>query len=351
MFCTCKRLTTLVSKLLPMNLNFSTLFLISVIAMFCLCCKDEDSSLTNDLIVFGSQANVGMTWKNGNQVPVTDGGKNSDVLAGLVSGSDTHLVGYQVTNGIRVAKYWKNGFETSLSDGSINEEATAIAISGTDIYIAGHERNSNGRFGIKYWKNGIPVILQKDMTFVFVTGIAIVGSDIYLTGIESKQDSVIGKYWKNGLARKVDQSAQISYAWGITSFENDVYIVGSSIKNGIEVAKYWKNGVENILTDGLSNAKATAITATNNGIYIGGDILRSPVYWVNGKLNTLNSLPNHTTDVNQIAVAREDIFVSALIYDSSGKTSSLIWKNGEWQEPFTGMNNEIKIEGLFIITR
>ncbi len=323
--------------------NHYAILLLLTIPFFCFSCKDDDNLPPYDLIVYGSQANVGMTWKNGIAMPITDAGKTSNILAGVTFGSETHLVGYQISNGIKVAKYWKNDLEISLSDGTKNEEATAITIVGNDVYIAGYE-SSNGKFGVKYWKNGTPFVIQSDMLFAFV------GSDVYVTGVESKPDSVVGKYWKNGISYNIDKNSKYSYAYGAKSFENDVYIVGSSFNNNIEVAKYWKNGEETVLSDGLTNARATAIAVAKDEVYVGGTNIGSPVYWENGLLKTLNSLPNSSAYITQIKIFEGDLFVSARL-SNNGLVGSLVWKNGVYQEPFLGTNQEIRVEGLLISLR
>lgn len=338
------------TKFNQMISRFVNLFMLLVlIVMLQGCSKDEDTP-SADVYVYGSQNSIAMVWKNGQENPITNGSKTSLLSGGAISGSDIYFAGFEIVNGVKVAKYWKNGVDVVLSDGSKNEEAIAIAISGNDVVVAGYEYSTNSNWIGKYWKNGVATIISNNTVFTFVTGVAAVGSDVYVTGIESKADSVIGKYWKNGTANKVDKNAKISYAWGIAAQGSDIHIVGASVTSlGASIAKYWKNGVETILPNG---SRASAIAISENDIYISGDNLGSIVYWKNSQVNSLAGEANTYSEANGIFVSKGDFYVTGAISEiTGGQKGSLLWKNGMLEEPFAATKNTMIAKGVVVLSK
>ena len=81
-------------------------------------------------------------WKNGQRVALPGDGYANDIA---VSGRDVYAAGYwvNVSGGLNtVARYWKNGREVPLSDGKSKVYAEAIAINGNDVYVAGYEADA-----------------------------------------------------------------------------------------------------------------------------------------------------------------------------------------------------------------
>jgi hypothetical protein len=96
--------------------------------------------------------------------------KNSPPISGerLVQVVDnaTTRGGFTVTGPVSgglntVARHWKNGREIPLSDGNSKVYANAIAINGNDVYVAGAEENAASNRVLCYWKNGVKTTLTQ----------------------------------------------------------------------------------------------------------------------------------------------------------------------------------------------
>lgn len=158
----------------------------------------------SDIYAAGSFWNGTVTvatyWKNGKSFKLTDGTKPAIANAIAVLGDDVYVVGIESNmvgnenaGSIQIAKCWKNGVEIPLTDGKNYSEANDITIVGNDVYIAGKE--DIGTLNVaKYWKNGKPIALNGGLVGV---GISAFNNDIYIVGGTYIGSNGVGLYWKN----------------------------------------------------------------------------------------------------------------------------------------------------------
>lgn len=253
-------------------------------------------------------------WKNGLQTifPKTGGALGIAVL-----GNDVYVAGYTFTtynaSTYKVATLWKNGTEIPLQNplpccGEISSSvATGIAIYNNEIYICGTANDQSHHFSsAMIWKaDGTGTALSKPSqtrltdTSSQAFSITFQGGDIYLSGLTSIEfgNSYL-TYWKNGTAMPFNLPAVInSRANAIAIGGADVNIAGIDAIGGTNNAAYWKNGVKTLL---LASAEANDIAVQGSDTYVVGStfpvansITASPVYWLNGTINSLQA-PNNT---------------------------------------------------------
>jgi hypothetical protein len=143
---------------------------------------------------------VAVYWKNGIIQVLTNGSDNAQALGMAVTGTDVHVVGYQVVDNKRVAMYWKNGVGEPLTIGAYDAIANSIVVSGNDVYIAGSEKSTDGKAIATYWKNGIAVPLSSGVTDATANTIAVAGNTIYVTGANDLVSGNAAVLWKDGTA-------------------------------------------------------------------------------------------------------------------------------------------------------
>lgn len=95
-------------------------------------------------------------WKNGKLTPISNTALNKDMEPQdlFVTQNDVYILGLDFSDTSFLAKYWKNGIEIPLSDGSKSYFPQSIQVLDDDVYVTGVE--GTHRFGGKpvYWKNG-----------------------------------------------------------------------------------------------------------------------------------------------------------------------------------------------------
>jgi hypothetical protein len=120
---------------------------------------------------------------------------------------------------INKASYWKNGVQVPLTNG-LPSSAGPIAIQDTDVYILG-SITTNGALQTVYWKNGVPVNIDS----VVGTGIAVSGKNIYISGvITTAANLTIPVVWKNGVITHLANPSTLGQANAIALSGNDVYV-------------------------------------------------------------------------------------------------------------------------------
>lgn len=117
----------------------------------------------NDVYVTG---NVGVRtiryWKNNTHTDITvPAGLQIFVYGMAVDGNDVYVCGREINGSVNIAKYWKNGAEVVLGDGIKNSVANAIAVKNGKVYIAGTLAPGSPSF-IDYaavWEDGVAKII------------------------------------------------------------------------------------------------------------------------------------------------------------------------------------------------
>lgn len=255
--------------------------------------------VNNDVYVAGEVDALGygnkdkaVYWKNGAEIPLTDGNNLTTASSIFVNGSDVYVAGYENNNNWPVAKYWKNGVGVSLTGGTMDDNGMAysIYVDGSDVYVAGYTNNQ----GPVYWKNGVAVpLLDSNYDGGVAHSIFVVNKNVYVAGNQgSKVNGVpLATYWFNGISTVLPDYYHQAYGNSIYVNGNDVYVAG--IEYGYApFAIYWRNGIAFPLTDGSNSADANSICVNGNDVYVTGNKSNSmgysqPIYWKNGSEITL----------------------------------------------------------------
>jgi len=169
-------------------------------------------------------------------------------------------------------------------------------------------------------------------------------SHVYIAGSSLVNDVNVPVYWQNN---KIFQLSRIDatcsgYANSIVVAGQDIHIAGTTFLCDAEgvaetpVAAYWKNGVRTDLERpagyALDASEAQQVIVVNGDVYIAGYVTGHngprPVYWLNGRLVYLNSIPFGGTRAraSNIYVDGTDVYVSgAALFDTA---YPVYWKNG-----------------------
>ena len=111
---------------------------------------------------------------------------------------------------------------------------------------------------------------------------------------------------------------------------NDVYYGGCDADNHPVI---WKNGTAQVLSD--QEGCVTDLKTANNKLYACGSVNYKPVYWVDGQMEALPTVPGYESvlyESHAIFIAGNDIYVEGTFYlgmtDGNG---ACLWKNGVLQ--------------------
>jgi hypothetical protein len=185
-----------------------------------------------------------------------------------IAGTDVYIT---YGNGLN-SVCWMNGTTSPISLSGI-----ALAINGTDMYFAGQNMQSTAA----YLKNGTMYSLPSAGQSL-ITAMAISGTDVYFAGADSKKNGFFPVDWKNGteyFLPTTNTPAQGS-VYGMAVSGTDVYFAGND--EGSYGPVYWKNGKENTLPIMGINGQVTAMTVSGPDVYIAGVDFRTAAYWKNG---------------------------------------------------------------------
>ena len=198
------------------------------------------------------------------------------------------------------------------------------------------------------------------------------GLHVYMAGSSLVNDVNVPVYWKDKTIvelSRIDDTCS-GYANSIVANGQDIHIAGTTrlcATGGTPVAAYWKNGVRTDLERPAAHAheasEAQQVIVVNENVYIAGYVTGDhgplPVYWLNGQLVYLNSIPYEGTKAraSNIYVDGSDVYVSgAALFDTA---YPVYWKNGTAYElplpsgysgtsvprPIYGANGDIYVFG------
>lgn len=237
-----------------------------------------------------------------------------------------YVAGYERVNGIAVAKYWKNGTEIPVTDGTRHAFAKSIFVTDQDIYVCGEEFNSAGARVAKYWKNGQPVDLGVNC---YAESIVVSGNDVLVAGSEFSGGSATrAVYWKNGVINYLTSASTQGEAFAVTAVNTDIYVAGWERNNYLNYAKYWKNGTGTTLP-GSSSIYSIAVAGTD--VYVAGgesslSLNTQSAYWKNGTMTVLGQA-NQVSEAKSIFISGTDVYAAG--YEQSGGINyAVVWKNG-----------------------
>lgn len=308
---------------------------------------------------------------------LTKGVNSSAVNDIFVLDDNVYSAGYEIENGISVAKYWINSQEVKLTDGRNNAEAQSIIAVSNNIYIVGTEMRGSHKAAI-YWKNGLPFNLEDGTSGskdVHVRKIFIADDDIYILGFEG--DPTPGSLtethplkpiiWKNGKAIKWYQDECYCYASSIYVSQNDIYVGGEHIdKKGILRAGFWKNNHFTFLDTDENNS---IYYSSINSIFVKGSDLHmtgykfyndgskkweSMAYWKNSATSILE-IPDALG--YSIYISDQDVYIGGIAFNrnTSGEFDRNIatvkyWKNGVGKEIMRGtLTTGFSVSSIFIV--
>jgi hypothetical protein len=306
---------------------------------FVYCEKKQDSAPSVNVFVAGYEFQptppihyIVKYWKNDKPVVLSSTGYLANSIA--VSGNDVYVAGLGFGITYPIAKYWKNGSSVNLTNGSKNANVTAIVVSNGDVYVSGSETNdTNDTAFAKYWKNGIPIDLH-DNGSASANSIAVIGNDVYVAGDTRIGNRHYARLWKNGALVNLKMDSSKSY-YGIGIFINgpDVYVAGfEQIASGFRTAMYWKNGEPVILGDGIKESHCRSIFVTGTNVYVagsenpnGGTITGIAKYWKNGV--GIDLTDKQGSSAKSISVWENEVYIAGEVFNGTS-TVATYWKNG-----------------------
>jgi hypothetical protein len=167
---------------------------------------------------------------------------------------------------------------------------------------------------------------------------------VYTAGSSLVNEVNIPVYWKDSTIvelSRIDATCS-GYANSIVAEGQNIHIAGTTFVCAAggtaetPVAAYWKNGVRTDLerpaAHALEASEAQQVIVVNGDVYIAGYVTGDngplPVYWHNGNLVYLNSIPYGGTKAraSNIYVDGSDVYVSgAALFDTA---YPVYWKNG-----------------------
>lgn len=113
----------------------------------------------NDVYIIG---NVSVTtiryWKNNIHTDITVPAGREIYASGIaVENNDIYISGWESTGTVLIAKYWKNGNEVVLGDGIKNSYTGGIAVKNGKVYVAGNQVAANTSFPYyaTLWEDGV----------------------------------------------------------------------------------------------------------------------------------------------------------------------------------------------------
>ncbi len=263
---------------------------------------------------------------------------NSAAFGMTLSGNDLYVCGVLYTSQGDFAVYWKNGVPVMLTPG--NAQASAIAVVGDDVYITGAVAIGNGYSHGVLWKNGVASYLTEGTNYSSATSIIVSGGNVYVGGNIVEDNKTYATYWKNGTPHVLTPGEAFAYVQTLALDGEAIYAAGPDpTESGTYTSKYWKNGQVVNLTDGPSDAEVIAICVRGGDVYVAGKrqlqigVRWELVVWKNNNVISTTPMDVFDLEIAAIATAQDDVIVTGGIAfshgNSSGHGDAVVWTNGE----------------------
>lgn len=156
-------------------------------------------------------------WKNGEAVSLEGSGTVTGIA--VSDQGDVYISGHGSNGNVTVAKYWKNGQEVILGTGERESEARSVFVENGDVYVAGYEKvvhkSGTGTVNVaRYWKNGEAVDLTDRSYRAEANAIFVLDGNVYVAGIDFRSSGkpVAAMYWKNGEAMQLSHDDHRGHA-------------------------------------------------------------------------------------------------------------------------------------------
>ncbi len=205
----------------------------------------EDVYVAGSYVPADGEKRIGVVWKNGDPVIVTDG-KESTTFADLfVSGDDIYIVGHENTQGGIISKYWKNEKAVKLSTEDVITYAKSIVVDGADIYVLGYVDNlsTEGR-SLKLWKNGRAEKLISGRSVIRGGKVVVENGHTYACGYEQVGSKYEPRLFKDGVMEPLeDKNSGHTYALDLKVYNGNVLVLGRIDSESAIESILWVNGV------------------------------------------------------------------------------------------------------------
>jgi hypothetical protein len=191
---------------------------------------------------FAPPVTVAMVWKNGREMPLTDGSEDAWAGALAAAGGDVYAAGYRSNGTCNVATVWKNGVALApLSNGLSHAQVNALAWLDGHLCAAGFVDDPLGVEAATIWVDGKPLPALEDATPGAVRGLAASGSDLYAVGYGGLLADR-PRVWKNGESLELPgDPGRSSEVHALALAGTDVYSAGNlALETG--KAAVWRNG-------------------------------------------------------------------------------------------------------------
>lgn len=191
----------------------------------------------------GNKTRVGVIWKNGEPVVVSDGRETTFFEDVFVSGEDVFAVGYENIGGGIVSKYWKNGESVTLSSRETTTYANSIFVDGADVYIAGFADALSDR-SLKLWKNGQASNLLSSKPVVRGGTVVVENGHTYVCGYEQVGSKYEPRLFKDGVMESLeDKNSGHTYALDLKVYNGNMLVLGRMESELAVESILWVNGI------------------------------------------------------------------------------------------------------------
>src|SRR5690606_10606976 len=191
----------------------------------------------------GNKKRVGVVWKNGEPIMVSDGKETTFFEDVFVSGEDVFVVGYENIGGGIVSKYWKNSESVTLSNSETTTYANSIYVNGADVYIAGYADAISDR-SLKLWKNGQASSLISGKSVIRGGTVVVENGHTYVCGYEQVGSKYEPRLFKDGVIEPLeDKNSGHTYAVDLKVYQGNTLVLGRTDSESAAEPILWFNGI------------------------------------------------------------------------------------------------------------